>query len=422
MERRPIQSDAEAAVYLRTPHAIRERCHQLLDLCCQGELKHFSCDLDRLTPTVEFVLDTLTDKYPHLDVPFHSRWRHFDVGGTPRLSVLDNALAIGPSETKAKAKLDLAIVSVLLDAGAGPNWRYTDPASGTTLTRSEGLAVASLVMFGNGFFSSDPDNPLQVDSEGLQQLTEASLAAGFQASSSNPLVGLGGRLELLQHLGRALATQPHYFGRAPARPGNLLDYWQSSTSETVFAGSSPTVSAPNILLSVLDGLGQIWPGRVQLGGLNLGDVWPHPALMGDEPGANLVPLHKLSQWLTYSLVEPLEELGWTVTELDQLTGLAEYRNGGLLVDMEVLNPKHAAVLDRPHLPGSETIVEWRALTLALLDCLADRLCDRLQVTPSEFPLAKVLEGGTWGAGRRIARQKRADGSPPIAIQSDGTVF
>ena len=39
-----------------------------------------------------------------------------------------------------------------------------------------------------------------------------------------------------------------------------------------------------------------------------------------------------------------------------------------------------------------------------------------------FPLAKVLEGGTWQAGREIAREKRADATPPIRIQSDGTLF
>ena len=419
---RPVQVDADAIGYLRSPQAIRDRCHYLLDRAIQGELQHFDCNLDRLEPTVEFVLETISDAYPQGDVPFHSRWRHFDVGGTPRLSVLENVLARSADTDRAKAKLDLAVVSVLLDAGAGGQWTYTDPASGTTLTRSEGLAVASLVMFGNGFFSSDPNNRMQIDGVGLQQLTEPQLAAGFQASTINPLVGLSGRLDLLHRLGEVLVGTPSYFGTAPARPGNLLDYWISELFESGEAGALPTISARKILLTVLEGLGPIWPGRVELGGVNLGDVWPHSALSGNGPGSNLVPFHKLSQWLTYSLIEPLVELGWRVTDLEQLTGLAEYRNGGLFVDMDVLQPKYAGVLERSHLPSSEVIVEWRALTVALLDRLAERLRDRLDLTASEFPLAKVLEGGTWSAGRRIARQKRPDGSPPISIQSDGTVF
>ncbi|MEM9569204.1 MAG: DUF1688 family protein, partial [Cyanobacteria bacterium P01_E01_bin.34] len=204
--------------------------------------------------------------------------------------------------------------------------------------------------------------------------------------------------------------------------GNLLGYWISEMTDGGDVGTLPTLSAQTILLSILEGLGPIWPGRVQLAGVNLGDVWHHSALTGDTPGATLVPLHKLSQWLTYSLIEPLEELGCSVTDLDQLTGLAEYRNGGLFVDMGVLQPKYAGVLERSHLPGAEVIVEWRALTLALLDRLAERLRVRLDMTASELPLVKVLEGGTWLAGRRIARQTRENGSPPIAIESDGTVF
>ena len=53
-------------------------------------------------------------------------------------------------------------------------------------------------------------------------------------------------------------------------------------------------------------------------------------------GDGLVPLHKLSQWLAYSLIEPLIEAGFSITEIDGLTGLAEYRNGGLFIDAGVL--------------------------------------------------------------------------------------
>jgi len=42
----------------------------------------------------------------------------------------------------------------------------------------------------------------------------------------------------------------------------------------------------------------------------------------------IVPFHKLTQWLTYSLLEPLETAGLTVVNLDELTALPEYRNGG----------------------------------------------------------------------------------------------
>jgi len=135
-----------------------------------------------------------------------------------------------------------------------------------------------------------------------------------------------------------------------------------------------------------------------------------------------VPFHKLSQWLVYSLVEPLEAAGLQVTGLDDLTGLAEYRNGGLMIDCGVVVPKHPAVTAEGHGPGDSVIVEWRALTVALLDPLADLVRRRLDQEATAMPLAKILEGGTWAAGRRIAAERRPGGAPPITLESDGTVF
>jgi hypothetical protein len=132
-----------------------------------------------------------------------------------------------------------------------------------------------------------------------------------------------------------------------------------------------------------------------------------------------LPLHKLSQWLSYSLLYPLEAAGLTVVELDALTGLAEYRNGGLFVDGKALLPKHDVVLQQVHEVGSELIVEWRALTVALLDELLPLVRRELQV---EIGLPAMLEGGTWAAGRELAQTLRSDGGPPIRVQSDGTVF
>jgi len=77
---------------------------------------------------------------------------------------------------------------------------------------------------------------------------------------------------------------------------------------------------------------------------------------------------------------------------------------------------------RPLEPQSEPVVEWRALTVALLDRLAASVRERLGKTPQEFPLACVLEGGSWAAGREIALERRPDGSAPIMIVSDSTLF
>jgi hypothetical protein len=167
-------------------------------------------------------------------------------------------------------------------------------------------------------------------------------------------------------------------------------------------------------------MGEIWPGRLVYQGVNLGDVWAYPKLGPAEEG--YVPFHKLSQWLTYSLIEPLTEAGFAVMELDGLTGLAEYRNGGLFLDAGVLSLKDRGLLAEEHSPASELIVEWRALTVQLLDRIAILVREKLGLSQTQFPLAKVLEGGTWWAGRKLAGQLRSDNSPPLKIKSDGTVF
>jgi hypothetical protein len=164
-------------------------------------------------------------------------------------------------------------------------------------------------------------------------------------------------------------------------------------------------------------------------GLPGGDVWPH-RWAGDATGdgghdpttGGWVPFHKLSQWLSYSLLEPLQWAGVTVTGLDALTGLPEYRNGGLLLDGGVIVPRDPRALGRQWKPQDDFIIEWRALTVALLDELAVLVRVRLGKTAEEMPLACVLEGGTWAAGREIARELRPDGAPPLKIESDGTLF
>ena len=104
---------------------------------------------------------------------------------------------------------------------------------------------------------------------------------------------------------------------------------------------------------------------------------------------------------------------------DALTGLPEYRNGGLLLDTGVLALVDAAAARAVHEVGNELVIEWRALTVALLDLLAARV--RVRLGTPDLPLACVLEGGTWAAGRAIAQELRG-GEPPLSVRSDGTVF
>ncbi|KST64096.1 URC4/urg3 family protein [Mastigocoleus testarum] len=397
--------------YLRSPIAIRERCQELFAMVLEGNSSYFTCNLDRLGKVADYVIDVMHAEYPDLHIPFHSRWRHFEAGGIERLKDFDRALAhLKPTE-KAVAKLDLAILSILLDAGAGSSWVYYEESTGSSFKRSEGLAIASLHMFCQGSFSSDRHQIYCVDARKLQALGESELATGFQVSSENYLVGFSGRLKLLQKLGRVLLSKPEMFGATNPRPGNLVHYLSSKVKNNKLAAAS-------ILEALLEGFSDIWPGRLQFDGVNLGDVWSHRSIEDD----GFVPFHKLSQWLTYSLLEPLQELGWEITGLDDLTGLPEYRNGGLCIDLGLIEVKRPNVLRSPHPVSSEVIVEWRALTVVMLDRIAAKIREKLDMTSQELPLVKILQGGTWLAGRKIASELRTGGIPPIQIESDGTVF
>jgi len=142
---------------------------------------------------------------------------------------------------------------------------------------------------------------------------------------------------------------------------------------------------------------------------------------GDGPSDGWVPFHKLSQWLTYSLLEPFHWSGVKLRGIDKLTALPEYRNGGLLLDTGVLQLREPDAAKQVWHPGDEIIVEWRALTVSLLDEIAGAMRTELSVSAEHMPLACVLEGGTWAAGRELAQRAR-NGLPPLQVHSDGTVF
>lgn len=414
----PVMVDASElqARALLSAKAVRARAGQMLDIGLKGGLTHFTIDLGRMDRVADAVLDVTRKAYPTLDIPFHARWRHFVFGGVDRWAQLAEATSWPDPATRARAEFDLAIVSVLLDAGAGATWRYSDAVTGQGIGRSEGLALASLDMFAGGLFSRDARAPFRVDADVLAHLPLAALTSAFQASDANPLLGVEGRTDLLQRLGRLVAAHADIFGTQDTpRPGGLFDHIAAQATN----GAIP---APAILSAVLNQLGPIWPSRLELAGVPLGDCWRHPAIKADDGTEGLVPLHKLSQWLSYSLIEPLQRAGFDVTDIDGLTGLAEYRNGGLFVDHGVLRLRDAADADRAHAVDSLLVVEWRALTVALLDRVADLVRAKLGRTPQSLPLASILEGGTWAAGRAIAFARRPDGSPPLKVISDGTVF
>jgi len=235
---------------------------------------------------------------------------------------------------------------------------------------------------------------------------------------NNPLVGLEGRAILLRRFGEEMHAQPQVFGQTIARPAGIFDQIMAPSPELPYTAD---VAAHDILSQILISCSGIWPADNVIGGVPLGDCWRHPAVRGEGLSDGWVPFHKLSQWLTYSLLEPFAWAGVQVRGVEALTALPEYRNGGLLIDSGVLRLRDAAVTQQVWQPGDELIVEWRALTVALLEELAGHAGKLLHLDPQHQLLARVLEGGTWAAGRELAQRER-QGLPPLQVASDGTVF
>ena len=394
-----------AITYLRSPLAVRARCEQILEVGLGGGLAHFAVDLSALPAVIAKVVDVTRATYPDLAVPGLGRCNHLRAGGVDRIARLVqqmNVRGMTPEERQ-RALVDLVAVSALLDTTTHESWTYREPETGVQLARSEGIAVASFHAFRAGLFSSDPEMPLRADAAALRTLDPVRLAAACQVTIDNPLPALAERTKLLRALGGAVAMAPRIFRYG--RPGGLVD---------ALRATGRTLTAPAILGALIDGLGSIWPHSTTLGDVSLGDVWHHPAAGGSGPSAGLVPFHGRTQWLAYSLFEPLEGAGFTIQQPGALTGIPELRNGGLLVDLGVLSPKHAAVRGEVHAIGDEPIVEWRALTVALLDRIADGVQKALEKSPSELPLSCVLQA-TWSAGRDVAAALREGGPPPIRV-------
>lgn len=186
-----------------------------------------------------------------------------------------------------------------------------------------------------------------------------------------------------------------------------------------------------------------WPrNRTRIADIPIGDAWPLEILSKLNPGKEtgnlnrtlqIAPFHKLTQWLAYSLTVPfMRVLDMQWKNLENGTGLPEYRNGGLFVDLGVLNLKEEALKiglasSQKDLPSyeatSDVIVEWRAMTVALLDKLHELIGAHFASQGVKLSMPQMLEAGSWKAGRELAAKFRPETkSSPILIEGDGTLF
>ncbi|KAI5258062.1 DUF1688-domain-containing protein [Aureobasidium subglaciale] len=423
--------------YLLSLEAVRERAGKVFEAAKKDELSHFTYHAEKLPEAAAFVASVINRDFGPDDfaaIPPHGRWQHFEVGNVARIDNLSRGWKQNGCDEMEQARrlIDLFVVSVLLDAGAGDTWKFEEPGSGDIYTRSEGIAVASLYMFTEGAFSTTEGVKHMVDARGLQSINEGTLAKGFQITPSNPMIGVGPRAQLLSRLGDSLLQNPEIFGPS-GRPGNLVDHVINSADP-----GSKELDYRVFWMTLQNLLIPIWPKeRTQIDGTPIGDAWPLAVLQRQSDGkdvkATIQPFHKLTQWLAYSLMVPFVRImGYSWRNAHLGTGLPEYRNGGLFIDLGVLTLKPSALsrglsTSGQKLPmfkdSGDEIVEWRALTVALLDEVYKIVEKQMREKGVQFSMAQMLEAGSWKAGRELAAERRPETkSSPILIDGDGTLF
>ncbi|KAI7884090.1 DUF1688-domain-containing protein [Lichtheimia hyalospora FSU 10163] len=435
--------------YLLSLGSVRERCFRVQETAARNKLEHFDVDPSKLDDMVQIVLSLIKRDFADTsEIPVHGRWRHFDVGGRPRIRNLINSWAsLGEDANEQTRRLiDLFVIAVLLDLDMDNNWSYREQLTGRVHKRNEGVAVACLEMFTGGVFSSDPSKPHRVDSEALLSLSLETLITGLQANDQSSVSGLQDRVDLLHHLGKFIQTRQDYFGGTVPRPGNLMDYLLTHPT-TINTKKGPLMHLETLWPIVLE-MGELWAASLDRSGKggtpDLGDVWPCEAIRGSSnnntSSDHYVSFHRLSQWLVYSLLEPMEKLlGATIEGTEQLTVLPEYRNGGLLMDTGFITLKkpdlerglenfhqNAALAGQPKMEvvpmfemSDPVVIEWRALTVAYLDIVAERVREALKVSRKALSLSQLIEGGTWSAGRELAEISRPNTqAPPIMVKAD----
>ena len=275
------------------------------------------------------------ENYPALDIPFHARWRHFAAGGVDRWAKLAASAPWPDAASRARSAFDLAIVSVLLDAGAGPDWRYRARRRFAPCRARKGSRSPPSTCSRSGAFSADPRDKL------ARGRLAACLHRGLRTRR-----GLPGLRRQIRSSGSRAARR--CCGRSGARS---RQHRRSSPRETSAAGRAlrpsrrDRRSAPRASTRRIHFGSRAHASRADLAVAPVARRRPARRLLApsgvrrDDATNGLLPFHKLSQWLSYSLIEPLQEAGIKVVDIDGLTGLPEYRNGGLFIDLGAVSLK-----------------------------------------------------------------------------------
>ncbi|KAI8354608.1 hypothetical protein EDC96DRAFT_516679 [Choanephora cucurbitarum] len=430
--------DKESSQYMSSLHSVRYSCFKVQEVAAKDKLCHFDLDPSKLEDMVQLVVSIL--KRDHNDftkIPSYGCWRYFDSDGVSCIQKLIDSWANVDTTEQVRRVLDLFVVFILLDCNLGRDYAFRESTTNYTNKRREGVAAGVWKMFLAGTFSADPNQPHKVDLKALIDLTQSDFSNGFENNLFESEDSLDDKYRLIKHLANVLQSRSGYFGSKEGhdrRPGNLIDYLLLHPT-TIKTRKGPLIHIEAIWPVVLE----ISKPSVFNNSLDqLGDVWSCPTLGPNE----LVSFHDLSQWMVYSIIEPMEKLMGAIIEgTEQLTSPSDYPNGGLLIDTGFIALKkedYERGVEMFHrnslLPGQPkvevipmfdisdpVVIEWRALTTAYMDLLSEQVRNVLRVEKKTLRLSQIIQSGTHTAGRELAEITRPNTQEPPIIMKIHTV-
>ncbi len=404
-------SPVSPAISLLSGKAVLQRSKDVLVQARSGDLASLSIDESAIAGTVQLVRREIEATYPDYQLPPWSYWRRLETGGHDRWGMLAGAREFETADAMIRSAADLVVLIAVARQNFRQGWSFEEALSGGRFDGADGTALAVFGMFAAGAFSSAPADPLRADAHALVRMEPEEIAAGFQMEQTADETQLLHLATMFKRLGEVMAMRPDLFEHeGETRPGSLL-------ARIAAENRDQTVSSGLLVERYLEGLTAIWDGGAVLDDVILGDVWAHDGICRTSTPKAFMPFHLPVLEIVHSLVEPLAWAGYMTSDLDRLPGLASLEHCALFIATGVIRlneddnvaPLHAAI-------------ELRAVTLGLLEEIADRLRSELEVDADTLPLICIQQGGTVAAGSKIAMENPAVWEKASKILSAGGVF
>jgi len=386
-----VPEDDDAVEHLHRLDVVRERAWMLLAAAERNQSDHFQLSPEAVDTVAVALARAIRETWGEAPPPLANLWHRLERHHPAALESLAETLRRGPGGDdaleRARSGADLALLHRVMTPSSPAGG---DPALPALVAH---LAAGGCTASGAG---------ARLDAPGLRRL----LANDGSLPPPEPLAQRLAEADVrrrLETLAQGLEQAPELYG-IEGRFGDLLDRLPTTNGNGVTPQQLVDTLAPLI--------DPITASTVRIGGRLAGDVWRHPLAWAEDRSREIVPFHCLLLALVLDLVAPLEEAGRGLEQLDQLPVPADRALATTMLRLGLVRPRHAAVARLRHPPGSDIVVEIRALSLALAERLVDRLRAELGRTVHDLPVARIVEPLAQLAGKW-----RDQPGPGIAINA-----